>query len=113
MAEIKLCPELDAQISKWLGMSEEPLNQYAAKLVDTLMEERKLRKWIPVSEQLPPIDEDVLVFAYGNMIRVWMLERQYPYSADVYWECEDGYWEDVSAVTHWMPLPNKPKDGET
>ena len=70
-------------------------------------------KWIPVSEQLPPLEEDVLVFAYGNMIRVWMLERQYPYSADVYWECEDGYWEDVSAVTHWMPLPNKPKDGET
>lgn len=70
-------------------------------------------KWIPVSEQLPPLDEDVLVFTYGNMIRVWMLEKQCPDSADVYWECEDGYWEDVSVVTHWMPLPSKPKDGET
>ena len=71
-------------------------------------------KWIPVSEQLPPIDEDVIVFAYDSMIKMWTLVKQSSLSADVYWESEDGKWEeDVSAVTHWMPLPNKPKDGET
>lgn len=70
------------------------------------------QKWIPVTERLPKTSEDVIVFAYGNMIRIWSLERMHYTTADVYWECEDGSNEEVDVVTHWMPLPEPPKDGE-
>ena len=68
--------------------------------------------WIPVSEKLPPISEEVIVCTYTNMIRIWSLERYYPTVADVIWEREDGYSEDASEVTHWMPLPEPPKADE-
>lgn len=69
--------------------------------------------WIPVSERLPKTSEDVIVFAYGNMIRIWSLERIHYTTADVYWECEDGSHEEVDVVTHWMPLPEPPEsEGE-
>ena len=75
----------------------------------------KIRRWIPVTERLPPIGEDVIVFADRTTIRIWSLERYHPTIADVFWEREDGYHEDTDAVTHWMPLPEPPKadkDGE-
>lgn len=67
-------------------------------------------KWIPVTERLPPVDEDVLVWAYNSMTRIWTLCRLYYETADVYWECEDGTMEEVPVVTHWMPLPEPPKE---
>lgn len=67
-------------------------------------------KWIPVTERLPPISEEVIVFADRTMIRIWSLERYHPTIADVFWEREDGYHEeDVDVVSHWMPLPQPPK----
>lgn len=132
MADITTYPEMNKKIVSLLRLSDDPMQLYAAQLIEELRQEvghyeqtakdyweeacdykASVPKWIPVSEQLPPIDEEVLVFAYGNEIRVWVLEKQYPYSADVYWECEEGYWEEVSVVTHWMPLPEPPEDGET
>ena len=70
-------------------------------------------EWIPVTKRLPPISEEVIVFTDMNMIRIWSLERYYPTVADVFWEREDGYHEDASVVTHWMPLPKPPEsEGE-
>ena len=137
MDRIKTYPEMNDKIVSLLRMSDEPVQLYAAQYIEELKqianhyeeqskgwwlaacdskeEIEKLRdatpKWIPVSEQLPPLDEDVLVFAYGSMMRVWMLEK--PCLGDACWQCEDGYWEDVSAATHWMPLPKFSKGGET
>ncbi len=85
-----------------------------AKVLEKLADHwcNKVPKWIPVAEQLPPISEEVIVFADRTIIRIWSLERYHPTVADVFWEREDGYHEDVSVVTHWMPLPQPPKDGE-
>ena len=69
-------------------------------------------KWIPVTERLPSIGEEVIVFADRTTIRIWSLERYYPTIADVFWEREDGYHEDASEVTHWMPLPEPPESEE-
>ena len=67
-------------------------------------------RWIPVTERLPPVDKEVLVVAYGSMMRIWNIHRLDPETADVCWECEDGTLDDMCVVTHWMPLPKPPKE---
>ena len=62
-------------------------------------------KWIPVTERLPELDTEVLVYAYNHNIWVW----EYHGNA---WEAEDGYYHEVDVVTHWMPLPEPPKGEE-
>ena len=61
----------------------------------------KPMKWIPVTERLPENDKTVLVWNRRN-------SREY---FDVYdhgrWIILE--WEDI---THWMPLPEPPKDSE-
>lgn len=83
----------------------------AADLADSNERRKKKRKpqWIPVTERLPPIGEEVIVFADRTTIRIWSLERYHPTIADVFWEREDGYHEDTDVVTHWMPLPQPPE----
>lgn len=63
-------------------------------------------KWTPVTERLPELDTEVLVYAYNHNIWVW----EYHGNA---WEAEDGYYHEADVVTHWMPLPEPPKVGET
>lgn len=60
-------------------------------------------KWIPVSERLPRCGERVLITeghavfeAYLSMSNIWVRHG-------IGW---------VEEVTHWMPLPKAPKEGE-
>ena len=72
-----------------------------------------MNEWISVKDSLPPIDTEVLVFSHGK-ISVCSLIRQDEETADVVWEDAYGYWDDdegVSAVSHWMFLPEPPKEG--
>lgn len=61
--------------------------------------------WIPVTERLPGIGVDVLCYFHFE-----------PESPDVI--CQNthyggGIWlSEGSKVTHWMPLPEPPKEGE-
>lgn len=66
--------------------------------------ERERTRWIPVSEQMPPSGQRVIVCVDNrdadNTIFVttdWSLERDWP------------YWRTYGKrVTHWMPLPSAP-----
>lgn len=65
-------------------------------------------RWIPVEERLPDTDKDVLVYATtkfigGSKIVIDKLEEgeQRPI-----WLYTHGWFE----VTHWMPLPDLPKE---
>ena len=63
-------------------------------------------KWIPVSERLPGFEiERVLVMINGDLI------LGYPkMDTDRY---RNGIWVRYGDnVTHWMPLPEPPKEGE-
>ena len=72
-----------------------------------------MSEWINIKDALPPLDKDVLVFSHGQM-RVCTLVRQDYETADIVWEDDYGFWDDdegISAVSHWMLLPEPPKEG--
>ena len=67
--------------------------------------EAQVPRWIPVEERLPEDDEMYLVYTTENTCAV------YRYWGDGEWETEWG--EDASHdITHWMPLPEPPKEEE-
>ena len=60
-------------------------------------------KWIPVTERLPErnynclvADDGTIVYGYMNFTGEWM----------------DCLGDKLKYVSHWMPLPQPPKDGE-
>lgn len=66
-------------------------------------------KWISVKDELPDKNQDVLIYR-GNYIEDMM--HVYTYLGNNEWEDEYGYWSrtDDEGITHWMPLPEPPKE---
>ena len=57
-------------------------------------------RWIPVTERLPEKDTRVIVCA------------SLPEGVHSDFIYEDGHWLVSTGVTHWMPFPEPPKEGE-
>ena len=69
--------------------------------------------WIPVTERLPETGKKVLVFAYGHDILTARMTKLFENVYPVF-EC-NGIFREMAKpgrITHWMPLPEPPKDGE-
>ena len=63
----------------------------------------KASKWISAKERLPEEGEDVLAYLGEGIFEIcWTLK-------DGCWETRDSYL-DMDAVTHWMPIPEPPKE---
>ena len=105
-----------------------------------LWRQDKIRRWIPVTERLPENDVPVLLSCkcgagayvcdgfhtekYSTPIPFYEdIDADYDEEADEYYFPEGWWeviknWDDYSCVaiedtiTHWMPLPEPPKDGE-
>lgn len=65
-----------------------------------------LPRWISVEERLP--EKGVFVVVYyghfiGNLMDVYMWDGEC-------WRSSSGYLEDAENITHWMPLPEPPKE---
>ena len=58
-------------------------------------------KWIPVTERLPEYGQEVLVYT-GNMKKPIVMGYKF-------WKKDYDSW---CHVTHWMPLPEPPKEVE-
>ena len=85
----------------WRDVAEKIADVYIANGVT-------VQQWIPVSERLPELDVDVLVFN-GDYIFVSQYYRSHWGSWDkvghLVW-VKDSY---AKNPTHWMPLPPAPK----
>ena len=65
-------------------------------------------KWIPVTERLPEIHTMVLVMDKAHDMAVGSLEKLW--DGEV-WVCPfDDVEDEQCLVTHWMPLPEPPKE---
>lgn len=68
--------------------------------------EAKVPRWISVEERLPEAHKNVLVYmtnpiGWWKVEIDWMDEQGWVCSADTEWH----------TITHWMPLPEVPKEG--
>ena len=62
----------------------------------------KVPEWIPVTEKIPPDQEEVLVLTRSkNGVR--NIDKGY-------WAIDHFIHRGLSAVTHWMPLPELPEE---
>ena len=78
------------------------------EVIDTLEYIQQLEaaqpKWISVDERLPDAPGEVLACVYGRICIAWYLNRCFETpSGMVFYDYEN-------AVTHWMPLPQPPKE---
>ena len=61
---------------------------------------REARRWIPIAERSPELGVDVMVIDRGELKIAWR-------------HIKDGEWSSFSAlnkISHWMPLPQPPKE---
>ena len=65
-----------------------------------------MSEWISVKDRLPEFGEKVLITDVSGDVLVYSLEQTC--SGECWWE--DEYWNWYNDVTHWMPLPEPPKD---
>ena len=70
---------------------------------------KKCNSWISVEEALPPDQSDVLVVALWN--GEWQTMTGWLSCITHEWRCVTPYGEHKpEKVTHWMPLPEPPKE---
>ena len=71
------------------------------------IEELSKPKWIPVTERLPDAGERVLCYCRANIYEVMKMRT------DGAWVHNDKVYDSAymsGFVTHWMPLPEPPKE---
>lgn len=77
------------------------LQDFCVAQGDELSKIKAQQRWIPVTERLPEDDDDVLIMSSGSI-------------SMGYFNIFRGYWVDYEGdddnITHWMPLPEPPKE---
>jgi hypothetical protein len=61
-------------------------------------------RWIPVSERLPELDQDVLAIVEGDIVTGHFYQQ---WDGEIYFSSDDE--GAMMVATHWMPLPQPPE----
>ena len=61
------------------------------------------QRWIPVSERLPELDQDVLAAVEGDIVTGHFYQQ---FDGEIYFDSEE---DAMLIATHWMPLPEPPE----
>ena len=97
------------QIDQWLDSGEyhySNATHYLKKRVSEIRDD----SWISVANRLPELNTWVLVYA-KFLVPVFEMERGIRKTGDVYKAFYDGrFSKHGDMVTHWKPLPEKPKE---
>ena len=65
--------------------------------------EASQHKWISVEDRLPIEPQECLIVLYGQVYTAWAFgDGDFETSSGVVWNADE--------VTHWMPLPEPPKE---
>ena len=73
--------------------------------------EKQVPKWIPVTERLPDSQADVLVVAFWH--EKWQTMIGWHSDLGQKWRVITPHGEhEPGGVTHWMPLPEPPKEND-
>lgn len=76
------------------------------------------REWISVKDRLPENDDEVLIYVSTDIVQAYLKDGLWKGSINVTDNMKDGYVNDriickqgdhFDFVTHWMPLPEPPK----
>ena len=89
-------------------LTYEEMEKYSGDVADYLIANGvTIQKWIPVSERLPEHGQIVLCYLRFDDMRILQWDNQF------YWWLGYGKGDDwqKADVTHWMPLPEPPKEG--
>lgn len=107
------------RLEQILDFTNIPKTQMALQMAIDDMREQEEQKWIPVSERKPDLIPCNAGTAYSEAVMILTSGRKV---MDAIWDGIDwiapfDFWEAWGEkVTHWMPLPELPKediDGET
>lgn len=100
----------DGSVSQPVDMKWSEALERLAAYEDMELEPEQLRLWIPTAEQLPAVGEPVLIVRHsynGEPVRVEPAFLR-----------PDGRWNAMGHkftqknVSHWMPMPVPPQEGE-
>ena len=78
-----------------------------------------MTKWISVKDGMPDYQEEIIIFTTDKVVTSSLFVKRYPcYDKDeLYFEKngfviseEEGTYFKFNEVTHWMPLPEPPKE---
>lgn len=90
----------------------ERLTARCARYAEEIAVAQERTRWIPVTERLPEYDARVLAFdmrAKNKYIGIWTREKD-PDDGNDCWFDSAGWWYAFDEITHWMPLPEPPKE---
>jgi len=109
---LRTCAERDSCIGwkeacPYLGT--EMCDNKAEKAADAIEELSKPR-WIPVEERLPETGVDVLVMFPHNMAVASRDMGEWVVNSGDGWCTDVNLSDDEKEPTHWMPLPEPPKE---
>lgn len=74
-----------------------------------VIEELSKPKWIPVTEALPEQGKRYLVIRFDKVTKTQFIDILWHDAHDLWW---NRLYKGQYNVTHWMPLPEPPKEGK-